>query len=288
MALKKKVTAETAAQKETQVAKDATVVEETKVEKEVIEAKAEVVEEVVEAKAEVAEEVIEAKAEVVEEVNSKPANTDVATTEKPARTAVSAPAKQSEMVQASAGFSQEAAMQGFEGLEVGGFGTFPTIVIGTSGVFELDGEEEEFKTVVGRLETTKALYLCKQKGVQDGPTAFTYDQVNLNGEVDKCLTVADLKNAWEEEGEEMEIKKYLEVLVEVVDEDDDKVGQFFIVKVAPSSINKFNGIPFLASRRGTPLNSVVVEFGIGKRRESKGGNKYTPWTFKDVTNQYAE
>ena len=138
-----------------------------------------------------------------------------------------------------------------------------------------------------RLETTKPLYLCKQKGVQEGPTAFTYDQANLNSETDKCLTVAELRAAWEEEGEEMEIKKYLEVLVEVVDEKDEKFEQFFIMKIAPSSINKFNGIPFLASRCGTPLNTIVIEFGIGKRRESKGGNKYTPWAFKDITSQYS-
>ena len=242
--------------------------------------KTEQVETVVEKEVETTAEVEEATEEEVETKNVPAKTTHVPATKEQVKGS-------SEIVKASAGFSQEAAEQGFEGLEVGGYGTFPTIVIGTSGSFEIDGEEEDFKTIVGRLETTKALYLCKQKGVNDGPTAFTYDQINLTGEVDKCTTVAELRQAWEEDGEEMEIKKYLEVLVEVVDENDDKFGEYYILKIAPSSTNKFNGIPFLAARRGIPLNTVVVEFGVGKRRESKSGQKYTPWAFKDVTKLYA-
>jgi len=124
--------------------------------------------------------------------------------------------------------------------------------------------------------------MCKQVGVNDGPVAYTYDKVNLTSSVDGITTVAELKSAWAEDGEEMEIKKYLEVLVEIVDENSKYFGQFFIVKLPPSSTNAFNGQLFIANRKfGLPLNEVEIHFGVGNKR-TNGANKYYPWKFKIV------
>lgn len=245
------------------------------------------VEEIV-VEAEAVEEVVEVEAELVEEeVVAKPAPTKVQS--KPTNVVATQQQPQAKsnlpttsVVSSAAKFSANAAEQGFEGLEVGGYGTFPTIVIGTGGCFELDGEDQEFKTFKGRLETSRKLYLCLQDGVTDGPTAFTYDKENLTAAQDGCETVDDLRRKWESEAETLIFREYLELLIENVDEESEHFENFFIVKIPPASVNKLNGILFLAGNRGTPLNTVTIEFGIGARRENKNGSKYTPWTFKQV------
>lgn len=225
---------------------------------------------------------VKTKAEIKTTKKQVPAETKKQTTS----TAVSTETKS--VTDGAGSALAQAAQEGFEGLEVG-FGTFPTAVIGTGGSFEVDGEDEDFQTFTGRLETSKALYLCTQDGVQDSPSAFTYDGKNLNSPESGCTTVDDLRRAWAEEGETLVIRKYLEVVVEIqsIDGNDDPeshdfIGQFIICKIPPSSLNKFSGIVMMASRRGIPINELLVEFGMGKRRESRSGNKYTPWAFKQV------
>ena len=128
MALKKKSTTQTAAEKETQTAVEGNIVEQEVVEQEVV---GQVAEKVVD---QVAEKVglvepsseREVATQQVTAINSNnPASENNSELVK-----ASEVVKASELVKASAGFSQQAAEQGFEGLEVGGFGTFPTIVIG--------------------------------------------------------------------------------------------------------------------------------------------------------------
>jgi len=240
----------------------------------------EVVVETVEAQVE--EVVVETKAEEVEAQVEKP-KTEVAVVEQTTQVAKVNPATtNSEIAGSVAKFTEQAAEQGFEDVEVGGFGSFPIIVLGTDGKFECDDEDWGNEGFIGQLQTTKAVYLCRQEGVSDGPTAYTYDQVNLNSAADGCTTVEELKAAWEEEGNTLEIKKYMEVLIEVVQEGHEYEGSFFIVKLPPSSVNAFNGQLFIANRKqNIPLNEVCIEFGVGKKRTS-GTNKYYPWKFKIV------
>ena len=183
---------------------------------------------------------------------------------------------------ATASFAEQAAEQGFEDVEIEGFGAFPIIVLGSDGKFECDEEDWGDEGFVGQLQKTKAVYLCKQKDVENGPVAYTYDKVNLNSAVEDATTVDELRQLWAEEGETLEIKKYLEVLVEIVG-DHEYEGQFFIVKLPPASSQAFNGQLFIASRKyGIPLNQVKMFFGVGARR-SHGKNKYYPWKFRLVT-----
>lgn len=286
MPLKKTASVNTAEEKQAKVAEEVEVVEQveeavadakptkTKSEPKVIDHDEEA-EDVIEAD----EPVAEKKTEVVEKTNNVPAT----------KTQSTAVATQRDNVTSGAGSAlKQAEEEGFEGLEVG-YGTFPTIVIGTGGCFELDGDDVDYKTIVARLETSKALYLCVQEGVTDSPSAFTYDQVNLNTAENGCTTVDDLRKAWAEEGETLIIRKYLEVVCEIqqIDgsddpEEHDLIGQFIICKIPPSSLNKFSGIVMMAKRRGLPANEIIVEFGLGSRREAKNGNKYTPWTFKQI------
>lgn len=183
---------------------------------------------------------------------------------------------------ATASFAEQAAEQGFEDVEIEGFGAFPIIVLGSDGKFECDDEDWGDEGFVGQLQKTKAVYLCKQKDVENSPVAYTYDKVNLNSAVEEATTVDELRQLWAEEGETLEIKKYLEVLVEIVG-DHEYEGQFFIVKLPPASSQAFNGQLFIASRKyGIPLNQVKMFFGVGARR-THGKNKYYPWKFRLVT-----
>lgn len=273
MALIKKVKKETTPNTATETKAKADVAPQevvAEVEKEVVE-EVEQVEEVVE------EVVAEVVAEVVEEV-AEPTQSTVG----PAVSRAVRANPENSAVGSLANYTKEAEESGFSGMEVGGFGSFPTIVLGSDGMFECDDDDWGNDSFIGQLQNSRQLYLCKQVGVSDGPCAFTYDQKTLNSPLENCTTVADLKNAWEEDGETMEIKEYLEVLIEIVEEGHDHEGEYFIVKIPPSSINPFRGKVFIANKKNnTPFSEICIEFIVGKKR-TKGTNKYYPWKFQVV------
>jgi len=234
---------------------------------------------------EVATETVTANEKVVEKEvvveKEAPAKTEVAVSVEKSV----AVAKSSNEAGTIASYTKEAADAGFEGMEVGGFGSFPTIILGSDGKFECDDEDWGDDSFVGQLQNSRQLYLCKQAGVQDGPCAFTYDKVNLNSTVDDCNTVAELKQAWDEDGETMEIKEYLEVLIEIVEDGHEREGEFFIVKLPPSSTNPFRGQVFIAKKKHKiDFSDICVQFIVGKRKTS-GTNKYYPWKFKVIKSE---
>lgn len=246
-------------------------VETAVVEKEVIE----VIEAVVEK-----EVAVEPSAEVVE----IKASTALAET-KPKSTAV---ANSSSGGTNMAQYTKEADSQGFEGMEAGGFGTFPIIVLENDGKFSCDEEDWGAESFIAQIQSSRKLFLCKQAGVEKGPCAFTYDGKVLSNTVDECTTVEDLTAAWEEEGHTLEMKEYREVVIEIVQEGHDHEGEFFIAKLPPASVKSFNGQVFIAQNRMTklhgrpvPFNEIKIEFIVGAKRTS-GTNKYYPWKFKPV------
>lgn len=261
-------------------------VEDTKVENEAVEAQVEetVEAEVVEKEAEVVEqEVVEAEeveqeAEVVEEKPAKEKSTAVAET-KPTGVSAQKPAGTVVNVQQ---FQQEAAAEGFEGVEVGGYGSFPIVVLGTDGNFETNDDDELGNDpITGKLMGSTKLFMCVQKGVSDGPVAYSSDRVNLNTPTEKCNTVEELRNRWDEEGFELELKEYLEVLVEVEDGPEEIDGAYVIMKLPPSAKASFNGMLFTSSRKfGGSVSDRVVEFSVGKKKKTSSGSSYYPWKFK--------
>lgn len=178
-------------------------------------------------------------------------------------------------------YLKEAEQSGFEGMTVGGFGTFPTIVI-DNGSFVCDKEEWKDTSFIAQIQSAKPLFLCNQVGVDQGDCGFTYDKVNLTNPVEECATVAELKAFWEEAGETMEIKEYREVVIEIVQEGHEFEGEFFIAKIPPSSVNAFNGQVFIVKNRTKcDFNEVKLEFSIGKSR-GEGTKSYKPWKFRPV------
>lgn len=273
MGLKKKARNEEVVEKE--------VAEVVETEKEEVVAEAEVVE-----AEEVTEEVVEAEEEEVVETESK----EVAVRQS---TAVS---EKKEKVGGAnvTSFQKEAAQEGFDLEDVGGFGSFPMIVLGSDGKYECDEEDLGDDPIFGQLQSATNLFMCKQVGVQDGPVAFSSDKVNLNSAVDGVTTIADLREVWKEDGFELEIKKYKEVLIEGLGrkmdsegnilEDDAITDNFFIMKLPPTALSGFDTALFVASRKFSgSITDRVVKFGVGKKRKTGSGNTYYPWTFKVVS-----
>ncbi len=255
---------------------------ETPVQNEAIEGESTVVEETQTEQASQETTPVVEKDEPAQEIQTKESPASTAVVERESTAIVGKANPSGGSVGGVAEYVKQAADAGFEDMDLGGFGTFPILVLGTDGKFECEDEDWGDDSFIGQVNKTKAVYLCKQEGVNDGPCAYTYDQVNLNSPQDGATTVEDLRTAWKEEGYDLEIKAYLEVLIEIVQEGHDREGEFFIVKLPPSSANNFKGKHFIAnSKFGVELGQVCIEFGVGKKRTS-GSNKYYPWKFSIV------
>jgi len=183
-------------------------------------------------------------------------------------------------------YVKEAAEEGFEGMDVGGLGTFPIIVLETDGKFSCDDEEWGSDPFTGQIQSTQKLYLFKQAGVEKGDVAYSHDGIKLDNVIEECTTREALENLWKEEGFSLECKEYREVTIEITQDGHDHNGEFFIAKLPPMSIRAFNGQVFIAKNklqkklnRQVSFNEVILEFGVGSKRTS-GTNKYYPWKFK--------
>ena len=133
-------------------------------EKEVIQGESEVVKEETQVEKEIpAQEeqtpVVEKEA-VTEETS---ASTEIAASETPKVNI----AKSEKATGTVADYTKKAAEAGFEGMEVGGFGSFPTIILGNDGKFECDDEDWGDDPFVGQLQNSRPLFLCRQAGVAD-------------------------------------------------------------------------------------------------------------------------
>ena len=62
-------------------------------------------------------------------------------------------------------FQKQAAEDGFDIEDVGGFGSFPTIVLGSDGKFEADDEDLGDDPIIGQIQSAKFLFMCRQVGV---------------------------------------------------------------------------------------------------------------------------
>lgn len=273
--------------KEEQIIEDAQVTEpeadkvETKVEAEKVETKPEP-ETKVEVKSEAEPEVVETKSTAVAEV------------EKTESTAVAPQA--SKAVAANQVISQ-AADSGFEGLELG-FGSFPMIKLENEGQFADSDENELGKHIRAVLQQSTPVYLYKQESNEDGPIAYSYDRNTLTSykgsEGDEFKTVAEIKAAWEEEGYELEEKKYLEVVAticenheefiegEVPEGLDDIEGETVMFRLAPASLKAFSGKVATLQMRKLPIQGATMDFLVGKKRKTNNGKVYFPWKFRLV------
>lgn len=235
------------------------------------------------AKAKVEEEVVETQTqnEIEEVVMTEQVETEVAVVEEVTQevAAVSASEKRESGVQA---FLSEQADMGFEGIEVGAF-SFDRIKL-HEGKFLLGTEEvelgDDFKF---QILATRSMYVVSQSSDQDSEMFYSYS-ADGSTKIDGSSS-ADTLDEWKEDGfgtedNPLNIKKYLEVMVELVDRTDEHEAAIACLQVPPTSLQRFGGIAFMAKQRfKTDVGGVVVEASVGAKVGS-GNKAFRPWNFK--------
>lgn len=182
--------------------------------------------------------------------------------------------------QGSGNFQQQMADQGLEGLELG-FGSFPILKIVNEGKFEDEDENDYGEQFVAVVQSTRIKHLYKQAGVSEGDVSYSYDGVNLlSASENGAATVEALKAEYEELGYSLEVKDYLEVVVTMQDPESDFDGEMFILSIPPASRTKFSGVVATMQLKGKDVKTTPILFSVGKKRKSKGGSNYFPWSFK--------
>lgn len=185
--------------------------------------------------------------------------------------------------------------EGFGGIELG-FGSFPVVKLVNEGCFNDSDENDLGKKFIATLGQSSEVFLYKQEGRDDGDVGYSYDGVNLsayNGDEDFKL-VSELKQAWEEEGYDLEVKKYLEVVVTLEDDQaellgveeveeglQDLEGEPVVLSLPPSAVKAFSGKVATLSMAGKAIKGAKMQFEVGKKRKN-GNNTYFPWKFKLV------
>ena len=198
--------------------------------------------------------------------------------EKP-KTEVAATNTQKQMA-ASKNFAQDAADDGFEGLEVG-FGSFPMITLPGEAVFILsEGEVELGKSIKVRIQNSREKLVFSVKDDDDIKPIYSYDGVTVAGSAD---LVADQTAQWKAEGEDVVTKKYLEctALIDSCDVEEHN-GIMVLLSLPPTAVNKFSGYVAQLRFAGLSPRDVVTECYVGAK--VTGAKKpFYPWAFRKIT-----
>lgn len=184
--------------------------------------------------------------------------------------------------------------EGFAGLEFG-FGSFPMVKLVNEGIFEDSDEQPLGKHIRATLMQSTPIWMYVQDGNDDSPVAYSYDQVTVQafkGDDDANFkTIAEVVEAWTNDGYETVEKKYLEVVAtihedsseyleaEVPDALLDLEGQTVMFRLAPASLKAFSGCMGTLKMQGKPMAGALMDFKVGPKRKSGNGKSYFPWKF---------
>ena len=217
---------------------------------------------------------IENEVEAIEtaQVEAPAASTEVAVTPAPSATQVATSS------QGAKTFLDYQAEQGFEGLELGAF-SFDRLIL-NNGVFQLGQEKEDIgRSVNFIIMSTRSQYIVSRTDDQDDDNVFYSYSADGSTKTDGT-SAQELLDAWKEDGyDKPVIKKYLEVMAEIVD-DPEREGMMVSISLPPTAQQRFGGVVFQAARRfGTGPDGVVITAEVGKT-VVVGKKSYNPWTFK--------
>ena len=247
----------------------------------------------------------EVQTEVTEEVQAEQSEIsgELVEDDKPAQASTQvATASQSTQIAASGNKAMvgikkviaDAEDEGFAGLEFG-FGSFPMVKLVNEGIFEDSDEQPLGKHIRATLMQSTPIWMYVQDGNDDGPVAYSYDQVTVQafkGDDDANFkTIAEVVDAWTNDGYETVEKKYLEVVAtihedsseylegEVPDALLDLEGQTVMFRLAPASLKAFSGCMGTLKMQGKPMAGALMDFKVGPKRKSGNGKSYFPWKF---------
>lgn len=182
------------------------------------------------------------------------------------------------------GIEQDMADMGFEGLTIGGM-SFDRVKLPSEGVFLYGSDEidlgKEFNAII---QGSKAIYIIRQSDDEDAENYYSYQPdglVDTNGN-DRADTLAE----WREEGyEKPVVRRYLEVMVQMFDQDENGIpgerdGAIAMLSIPPASIQRISGYLFqLTKMKGLMPSEVVTTFVVGNKVK-KGNNSFFPWNAK--------
>lgn len=175
-------------------------------------------------------------------------------------------------------FLEHQAEQGFEGLELGAF-SFDRLVL-NNGVFQLGQEKEDIgRSVNFVVMSSRAQYIVSRTDDQDDDNVF-YSYAADGSTKSDGSSAQEILDEWKEDGYDKPIiKKYLEVMAEIVD-DPEREGDIVSISLPPTSQQRFGGVVFQAARRfrANP-GGVVITAEVGKT-VGVGKRSYNPWIFK--------
>ena len=216
--------------------------------------------------------------EVVKESVEKAVQHD-AESQPPAARSSSAPA-----VSSGSSIEQSMAEDGLEGLSIGGM-SFDRIKLPNEGVFQFGPDEEPLgKSFDAVVQSTRAIFIVRQSDDDDAENYYSYDAdgaKDTNG-----VSKADTLQEWKEDGfDKPSIKRYLEVLLEMYDIDEEgnageRHGLLAMASIPPASIQRISGVLMqITKMRGLHHTQAVITFMVGAKVK-KGSNNFFPWTAK--------
>lgn len=175
-------------------------------------------------------------------------------------------------------FLEHQAEQGFEGLELGAF-SFDRLIL-NNGVFQLGQEKEDIgRSVNFVVMSSRAQYIVSRTDDDNDDNVFY--SYSADGSTKSDGTSAqEILDEWKEDGyDKPVIKKYLEVMAEIVD-DPELEGTMVSISLPPTAQQRFGGVVFQAARRfrANP-DGVVITAEVGKT-VVVGKKSYNPWSFK--------
>lgn len=187
-------------------------------------------------------------------------------------------------VSSGASIEQSMADMGMEGLSIGGM-SFDRIKLPNEGVFQFGPDEEDLgKSFDAIVQSTRAIFIVRQSDEDDAENYYSYDAdgaTDTNG-----VSKADTLQEWKEDGyEKPSIKRYLEVLLQMHDIDEEgnegeRHGLLAMASIPPASIQRISGVLMQVTKmRGLHPTQAVITFQVGAKVK-KGSNNFFPWTAK--------
>lgn len=176
---------------------------------------------------------------------------------------------------------EEAAAEGFEGMDLGGFGAFPMISLKNDGNFEThDG------VVIGT-EFYAVVLGTKEKFVYSNGLATSDVDYKVVFSPDREYTtkgepIPAILSEWQSKGWTPKMKKYLDILAQYKTSDVSSplYDQMVLLSVPPASTPKFWAMYLGVKNSGRQMNSILVHVHKGQKVTS-GKFPFTPWGFKE-------
>ena len=158
------------------------------------------------------------------------------------------------------------------------YGSIPKVVL-SSGQFSIADEEIDLGTeflAMFRNSYMNFLYVNDDKEDGEDGKVFWHDQEDPTTITDAKL-LEQLED-WRSSGESYTVKPYRFVTAMIVD--GDSAGTTVILSLPFTADTKYRGYYLQLSFRNLNTNQVVTRIAVGKKKLSKLGKTYTPWTFK--------